>query len=285
VSGCTLELAPAVAAASLLQSGALASAIKGSSKLIQQCPDKAATRPDPATRQALDDKVLCAVMCCCSENPNTGKDGASLYDGCASEVLRAADAMLGWKSRYKAQVGFDMQQGGNEPPSPFMHRGPNGGGTQPSQQPLGRAMQEIENFTGSRGKLRIPDVTIVDDPCRPPVFGNIERIAELKFGGDQRDEKQDRAYEIIAGGEGRYQVFRTGKVQKTDEYVCDCNDKKGREAVRALAPKPEEATEKQRQLARNLALGAAAGVAAAAAIVAAPVLASGAAALAAALAL
>jgi len=163
VSGCTLELAPAVAAASLLQSGALASAIKGSSKLIQQCPDKAATRPDPATRQALDDKVLCAVMCCCSENPNTGKNGASLYDGCAAEVLRAADAMLGWKSRYKAQVGYDMQQGGSEPPSPFMHRGPNGSGTQPSQWPLGRAMQEIENFAGSRGKLRIPDVTIVDD--------------------------------------------------------------------------------------------------------------------------
>jgi len=59
-------------------------------------------------------------------------------------------------------------------------------------------------------------------------------------------------------------VFRTGKPQERDEQVCDCKDKDMREAVRALAPKPEEMTDQQRQLMRDMATGAAAVASAAA---------------------
>lgn len=58
-------------------------------------------------------------------------------------------------------------------------------------------------------------------------------------------------------------MFRAGGAPKTDEHACDCKDKDMREVVRALAPRPEEMTDKQRQLMRNLATGVTAGAAAA----------------------
>ena len=247
MSVCTLELAPAVAGASLLQSGSLLGVTQGTSRTTQYCPGSPANRPDPLARQAIDDKIICAVMCCCADNPNTGGDGQNLQQGCAHEVLRSADELLGFKSRYKSEVSYDMHLDEGGAPTPLMHRDKAGNTTERSRAWQYRAKSEIEGYAGGAGMVRRPDIVIVDDPCLAPAAGNIERVVELKFGRDTRDKQQDKAYEKIAGDPNNYQVFRTGGTAADDERTCDCKDKGLRETVRAYALKPEEMTEQQRQ--------------------------------------
>jgi hypothetical protein len=162
------------------------------------------------------------VMCCCDKQPNTGDAKQDLKQSCASEALETADALLGHRSRYKPEVSFDMTA---DPPRPFMHRDAAGQNTtRRSEYWLGRAKGEIENYARGRGQVRRPDLTIVRDPCLPPVAGNIERVVEMKFGADRRDALQDNAYEVIAGGEENYGIFRVGGPLQKNEQGCDCRE-------------------------------------------------------------
>ncbi|TQV67806.1 hypothetical protein FKG94_25095 [Exilibacterium tricleocarpae] len=83
----------------------------------------------------------------------------------------------------------------------FMHRDKNDANTtEPSRFPMGRVKKEVEGFTPGLGYLRRTDVIMVSDSDEPPGEGNIDKVIEMKFGSDQRDEKQDKAYTDVAGG-------------------------------------------------------------------------------------
>ena len=110
---------------------------------------------------------------------------------------------------------------------------------------------------GAQQMVRRPDLVIVDDPCLPPTQGNIERIAEMKFGGDANDPEQNTAYEKIAGSPTKYDVFRAGKAQAGDTQVCDCNDDQYRRLVKVPIQEAEEAEKAQRD--KNMAIAAKAG--------------------------
>jgi len=130
----------------------------------------------------------------CNQNYAVDSRGGRLRQLCADQVFEAADALLGGKSRYKPESAWNTR---NQPATP--------------------------GYDGGKGYRKIPDVTIVVDSCKPTDAGNVERVAELKFGGDRRRRDQDDAYLEIAGGDPtRYQVFRCDGTPKDDETLCDC---------------------------------------------------------------
>jgi hypothetical protein len=241
MSGCKEILSPGVMAASLFQSGAGAGTARDPGTLIQRCPDNPGPRLDPASRKAIDDALICKAACCCLNNPLVGGTNQDLMQGCMEEAFKNADKLLGYNSRYKAEISYDMTQ---RPPSPLMHRENGQDTTEPSQYWQGRAKQEIENYRKGRGMVRRPDLVIVDDPCLPPSQDNIERVLEFKFRNDQRDDKQDAAYRRIAGDDDKYSIFRIGAPPKDDEQSCNC----GQQQTPELIPVPASEQEKQSAL-------------------------------------
>lgn len=243
-SPCVAALPAQLAGISMAQTGMLPTGLQGGRPVVD-CPRAGVVRPDAALRRQIDDKLVCMVMCCCDQQPNTGGTQDSPMDlkqSCASGALQAADALLGWRSRYKPEVSFDMTA---SPPRPFMHRDATGADTtRRSEYWLGRAKSEIENYTRGRGMVRRPDMTIVRDPCLPPTADNIERIVEMKFGGDSRDPYQDAAYESISRSEENYQVFRVGGPLQKGEQGCDCSEGQ-RQPQPVPVPVPASATERQ----------------------------------------
>lgn len=240
MSGCKEILSPGVMAASLFQSGAGAGTARDPGTLIQRCPDNPGPRPDPASRKAIDDALICKVACCCLNNPLVGGTNQDLMQGCMEEAFKNADKLLGYNSRYKAEISYDMSP---TPPSPLMHRENGQDTTEPSRYWQGRA-KEIENYVKGRGMVRRPDLVIVDDPCQLPNQDNIERVVEFKFRNDQRDDKQDAAYIDIAGNPNKYSIFRIGAKPKKDEQGCDCGQQQTPEPV----PVPASEQEKQSAL-------------------------------------
>lgn len=176
--------------------------------------------------QAVEDSVLCDVMCCCRAAEGTG---ARQY--CVQGVLDAADALLGHMSRYKAEISYNMT---TAPPSPFMHRG--GAGLQRSNRWQTRAQQEITGYRPNTGMVRRPDIVVVRDPTQPPVQNNIERVIEMKFRNDPEDREQMLAYDEISGDAGPAQLKR--------ESTCNCNDPNRR---RIPVPVPAPARQPVRQ--------------------------------------
>jgi len=221
-----------------VQTGALAQVGKAGA-LVVDCPKPGAPKPDAKTRAALDNKLVCSVMCCCNQFPDVGADGQSLKQSCASAAFEAADKLTGYRSRYKPEVSYDMTA---DEPRPLMHRDANGADTtRRSEYWLGRAKSEIENFGGGRGQVRRPDLVVVKDPCLPPTPDNIERVVELKFGVDKRSPEQDHDYRRIADGPDNYQVFRAGGRQRQDdETVCTCDEgKRQPQQTPVTVPAPE----------------------------------------------
>ena len=106
--------------------------------------------------------------------------------GCMEQTFKKADQLLGFNSRYKPEISYDMTQT-QTPPLPFMHREDGQDTTEPSHYWQGRVQQEIDNYAAGRGMVRRPDLVIVNDPCQPPNQSNIERVVEIKFQGDNRD--------------------------------------------------------------------------------------------------
>lgn len=236
MSACAAALAAPVAAASMLQSGVAVANQRGPSTLIQTCPSSPSLRPSAAVRKALDDKVICSVMCCCADAPAIGSDGCDLKQVCASEVFAAADKLLGNKSRYKSELSWNMLA--DPVPEPFMHRDASGANTtEPSRYWQGRAW-DVEGYVPGKGLVRRPDLTLVDDPCVPPSQRNVERIVELKFGADRRDREQDQAYAQIAGDPGKYQVMRSGGKLQRGETACSCPENRQPQPVPSIVPAP-----------------------------------------------
>ncbi len=265
-SPCVPALTPAVKAASLIQSGSLASASKGTSGVVQACSRTAALQPPLAARTAIDNKLICFVMCCCSEFAQQGSSGQNLMQGCADDVFQSADQQLDFKSRYKSEVSYVMDPldapGGTPTgavPSPLMSQ--TTVPTRPSTNWIMRAAQALgSSWEKGTGMVRRPDLVIVDNPCLPPTQDNIERIAEMKFGSDANDPLQNDAYERIAGVAGKYDVFRAGqgaKPQPGDTQQCDCNDDEYRKLVQVPIEQTQAEEEAQRN--KNLATAAKAG--------------------------
>ena len=85
-SGCVPAMKPMAMAASLAQSGGLAAAKGGPMKLIQSCPCNPDGRPPLAARRAIDDKLFCAVMCCCNAGASKGAADQRLMQQCVNDV-------------------------------------------------------------------------------------------------------------------------------------------------------------------------------------------------------
>lgn len=251
VTPCVPLMTPAVIAASLFQSGALAGATGGPSKLVQGCPCQGMPGlPTPAARKVVDDRLFCAVMCCCQKSPGAGAMGQNLYQSCVDGVFSSADQALGYKSRYKSEISFVM----NPPsapgvPMPLMSQ-TSGIATKPTDYWQGRAKEQLgDGWVSGTGMVRRPDITIVKDPCLPPTPSNVERVVEMKFGGDANDTAQNEAYQEIAGGANNYSVMRAGAPAQPNEQQCDCDD----EGVKRLVTVPsQQSQEEAERRAQNL---------------------------------
>jgi hypothetical protein len=110
------------------------------------------------------------------------------------------------------------------PPAPIMDRGiatmghrylpgwiTKHWGTQP---------EHSASYTAGQGLIRRPDVVIVNDPARPPTQDNIKQIVEMKFPPDKLTERQQKAYEKIAGSPDKLETLQPSQ--------CECD-----------APEPE----------------------------------------------
>lgn len=185
-----------------------------------QCPQQLTDAARDAAIDAIDDKAMCQVMCCCKS--------ASYKQVCVQETLDKADGLLGGTSRYKAEISYNMLD--PDGPSPFMHRDETGAATtRRSNRWQTRANREIDGYQPGEGHVRRPDVVIVDDPLRPPYADNIRRVVEMKFGSDVEGFGQYDAYEEIAGGSDKFDVI------EGDD--CECDDEDG-ERVRLPYPVP-----------------------------------------------
>lgn len=149
--------------------------------------------------EALDRKALCELFCCCLNNDP--------HQSCVQDVL------------FKVEL-LERNQGYFKPEVPSRNNEP-----VMSRNDPGRA-------TRSRpGGSRIPDVIVVNDPTRPPVLGNISKVYEMKFPGDDWSPAigKDGMKQLEA-----YQAIFKDKLDKDalDENNCNCGEKK-REVLKA----------------------------------------------------
>jgi hypothetical protein len=158
-------------------------------------------------------QVLCVIFCQCLDAPAVGARGQRLYQVCASTVITSGDRALNWQSTAKAEISYDMTQ---SPPAPLMHRVNGRDTTEPSRNWFGRA-QQIPGYRPGTGMVRRPDVVLVRDPTLPPTQGNIRRIVEMKFPGDQWSADQERDYQRIAG---------SAPVDEMNEDSCGCDERR-----------------------------------------------------------
>ncbi|MGU7772007.1 VRR-NUC domain-containing protein [Burkholderia sp. MR1-5-21] len=152
-----------------------------------------------------------------------------------------------WLFQYKAEVSFDMWPAvlskGAQAPIPFLSDDkPQGAERRRSLNPFPRGAKP--------GFLRRPDVIIVESPAVLwPGRGNIDReggshtgnllrLVEVKFPGDDWGVGQEKAYQDISGD------FKT---RMTVIDVSDCNGELKKIPVPAPIPAPKTGDEKQRQ--------------------------------------
>ena len=262
-NGCVSAMKPAVMSASLVQSGNLSAAAGGPSKLIQGCPCGADGRPPAALRRAIDDKLFCAVMCCCKKGASVGAANQSLKQQCVDDVFTAADEDLGWKSRYKSEISYVMNPASSPgQPMPLMSQ-TSGIPTKPTDYWQGRARQQLgTQWIPGTGMIRRPDIVVVDNPALPPVGSNVERVVEMKFDGDVSDPAASLGYEQIAGGDPtKFSILRAGGApQPGEQPPCDCDSDENKRYVPVLTP---EAQAEQERKAKTIRQAAGAGAAAA----------------------
>lgn len=181
----------------------------------------------------MDDKLFCAVMCCCQKTPGTGTSGQNLYQSCVDSVFSSADEALGYKSRYKSEISYVMDPplSAGEP-MPLMSQ-TSGIPTKPTDYWQGRAREQLgDGWIQGAGMVRRPDVTVVKDPCLPPVqqyrTGRGDEVcrrpkrprAECRVPNHRREQKQVLGYAVRWSPQGK------------NEQKCDCDD----EGVKRLAP-------------------------------------------------
>jgi hypothetical protein len=182
------------------------------------------TTPVKITRPKLsieDKAVICPVVCKCDTAPDIGSDGRSLKQACVSKSLNGLDKAADHKSRYKAEVNYDMTK---KPPEPIMS---SDNGTKAHSWLPGWIDKYWNDdaqrppFKPGRGLVRRPDIVIVNDPALPPAQDNIKQAVEVKFPPDGWSSKQEDAYRKIAGDKNK--VVRTGP----DECDCGAPDPQG----------------------------------------------------------
>ncbi|RQZ11750.1 VRR-NUC domain-containing protein [Burkholderia sp. Bp9017] len=154
-----------------------------------------------------------------------------------------------WQFKYKAEVSFDMKPSdrsrGLEAPIPFLS----------DEKPQGTERRRSLNpfpIGATVGKLRRPDVIIVERPSDLwPGRGNIDReggshvgnllrLVEVKFPGDDWGVGQEKAYQDISGD---------SKMNMSVIDVTDCNGDLEKITKPAPIPAPKTQDEKQRQTA------------------------------------
>lgn len=238
-SPCTAALAPEASFQSIRQSFGGNLPKNASPELRHACAsDGSITPPEPAAQQAEDRSTLCLLFCCCNSNPAIGVLGAQLKQQCVADSLNQVDRNLGYQSRYKAEISYNMT---TDPPSPFMHRDFSGADTtQPSTNWIGRIYREIEGFTRGTGLVRRPDVVVVNNPAMPPVQSNIAAIYEMKFPGDPEDPDQMDAYNEIIG-QGRTATL-------LNEKNCRCGKRQQEVEKRLAMEKQQQQDDRQSQI-------------------------------------
>jgi hypothetical protein len=215
MTACPAELTPAVVAVSVaintknITSGAPFDATR------MGCPAQDQAAFDKLTQQPIDEidkKLLCSIMCCCRDNPAVSTNqGRNQYQECVTQTLDSADEAMGGRSRYKAEVSYDMLS--EETPRPLMHRDGEGNDTTQRSTRWQTRTKDIDGYARNKGHVRRPDVVIVKDPRLPPYQDNIEKVVEMKFDDRILPEQRD-AYEIIAGDPNKFQLIEEKK---------DCN--------------------------------------------------------------
>ncbi|MCY1293249.1 hypothetical protein D9M70_425030 [compost metagenome] len=155
--------------------------------------------------------------------------GMELKQVVMSGLIRADEYLREFRWDYKAEVSFDMT---HLPPIPFLSTS----GTHRGTPPDPNRRHTLNPFPPglSKGLLRRPDVIIVKDrnlrwPGQASADhqgvmhpGNLERVVEVKFPGDQLGDRQRQAYLLIAGNDDRFSVLE----------VHDCRDEGERERDR-----------------------------------------------------
>lgn len=212
---CVETYAPAVMAAT---------AALGEGQDALDGPGVTAIKRCPAVKDAVqalsteefDRTLLCMIMCCCRKHPAiSAEEKQRLRQHCMHQVLTTADVALGYQSRYKSEISYDMIS--DVTPQPLMHRDATG---RPTTQPSTywqRRAQDIPGYQPGQGHVRRPDVTIVVDPTRPPTVDNIERIVEVKFHGDKTNRGQIQDYERIAGAQSKASVLKEAECACPEE--------------------------------------------------------------------
>ncbi|MGG7568052.1 VRR-NUC domain-containing protein [Rhodovulum sp. DZ06] len=217
---CAVTQGPAVAA----MSAAVTAAKRAGADALPVQPCEGCGPTDMLVGTA-EKAMLQAVICCCRT--------AAYKQMCVKDTLDAADTLLGHRSRYKAEVSYDMTK---RPPAPLMHRVGGVDTTQRSTHWQSRAW-EIPGYRPGKGMVRRPDVVISADPTLPPTQDNIDRVVEIKFGNDRPGEGQIPAYERIAGSPDKLD-------QMSD---ASCPDEDG-EPVPVPVPVTAPATEPERDI-------------------------------------
>ncbi len=165
--------------------------------------------------EPVDKKILCSAMCKCDKQPNIGKDGKRLKQGCVTAHLKGLDKALDFRSSYKQELNYDMTQ---TPPAPITDSGVDTKGHDflPGWilKYWGSKPEHPRTYKPGLGLIRRPDVVVVKDAAKPPTQDNIKQIVEMKFPPDTLTTRQRDAYLQIAGDER--------KLAKLEPGDCDC---------------------------------------------------------------
>ncbi|WP_321967053.1 VRR-NUC domain-containing protein [Burkholderia cepacia] len=188
----------------------------------------------PLSLDPLDKKVICKAVCVCNRSPDRSETEAKLKQQCVSRNLRDLDKSMDWRSPYKAEVNYNMD---NSPPTPVMR-------SLTTREPHPYLPGWLEKYWPGgldgyeRGTMRRPDVVIVKDPSLPPTQDNIKNVVEIKFPPQKRDTEQEEDFRLIAGSREKLEVM--------GPQDCDCSNDDGEENPAKVA------AEKLSELARAL---------------------------------
>lgn len=253
MSLCETTLAPGLAAyQELTDAGRFCDLAPFDDNLAALCRNASGAARNLALAEA-DERMLCAVLCCCARHPVVSTTERHGYDTCASRTLSAAESHMGHDSRFKPQVSYNMRPGETGKPTPLMKKDGTGDLTTESIPWTPGGIQHIKNRIGQdgepyqAGEARRPDVTIVRDPNKPPTPDNISRIVDFKFGTDTLNRKQRAAYTEI-GNDSEPLIL--------DETTCHCANEQETQGQTALISAAQTVREHDRSTLARIGWGA-----------------------------